>query len=422
MQKEHSEENTTTTVSASKMLYWPDRLRNLATVLVITIHVAAPVAHGFPDQNTWWWWYGNFWNSLARAGVPLFVMLSGFLLLGKDYDLGDFLKRRFSRVVMPALFWMAVYSIYNHIRLGTPATFKDALLGIVTGPVHVHLWFIYLIIGLYLIYPILRPWVRTATERDFLYFFALCAFCTWGMKIAWTFYGVGNGIYFELFTNNCGYFVLGYYLGTRSLKFEVRSSKFEVRSLKFQDAEPESSKFESSKFEVPETPSRSPEVVTNKSAETDRTSNFKLQTPELSNFKLQTSNFKLPTLLILLGTLATMWGSYWVNAGRGEAPFQVYFYDYLTPNVGIAAIGWFLLAKQAFNSRPLLDIERDFSAASFGIYFAHIGVMDWWSQCNYWHSRFHTFAWMTSLIGLVTCMTFLGVSIIRTLPGGKRVT
>ena len=117
-----------------------------------------------------------------------------------------------------------------------------------------------------------------------------------------------------------------------------------------------------------------------------------------------------------------MFGSYWVNAGRGDATFQVYFYDYLTPNVGIAAIGWFLLAKHAFNSRPLLDIERDFSAASFGIYFAHIGVMDWWSQCNYWHSRFHTFAWMTGLIGLVTCVTFLGVAFIRTLPGGKRVT
>jgi surface polysaccharide O-acyltransferase-like enzyme len=382
MQKEQSEENTTATVSASKMLYWPDRLRNLATVMVITIHVAAPVAHGFPDQNTWWWWYGNFWNSLARAGVPLFVMLSGFLLLGKDYDLGDFLKRRFSRVVVPALFWMAVYSIYNHIRLGAPATFKDALLGVVTGPVHVHLWFIYLIIGLYLIYPILRPWVRTATERDFLYFFVLCAFCTWGMKIAWTFYGVGNGIYFELFTNNCGYFVLGYYLGRA-------------------------------------TPPPTPPPLGGETRLTPR-----------NRARLGGYLASLPSgggvgggvALILLGTLATMWGSYWANVGRGDAPFQVYFYDYLTPNVGIAAIGWFLLVKHAFNSRPLLDIERDFSAASFGIYFAHIGVMDWWSQCNYWHSRFQTFTWMTCLIGLVTCMTFLGVLVIRALPGGKRVT
>jgi surface polysaccharide O-acyltransferase-like enzyme len=365
------------------LLYWPDRLRNLATVMVITIHVAAPVAHSGGDLNSAWWWYGNFWNSLSRAGVPLFVMLSGFLLLSKDYELGDFLKRRFSRVVVPALFWMAVYSIYNHIRLGAPATLQDALLGVVTGPVHIHLWFIYLIIGLYLIYPILRPWVRSASERDFLYFFIMCALCTWGMKIAWTFFGVGNGIYFELFTNNCGYFVLGYYLGTRSLKFEVRSLKFRTRQ---------------------------PEL---------QTSNFKLRT---SNSELQTPNFKLPTLFLLLGTLATMFGSYWLNVGRADVPFQTYFYDYLTPNVGVAAIGWFLLAKNAFNSRPLLDVERDFSAASFGIYFAHIGVMDWWSQCNYWHSRYHTFAWLSSLIGLVTGLSFLAVAFIRALPGGKKVT
>lgn len=361
--------SSTPHAATGKLLYWPDRLRNLATLMVIIIHVAAPVAHSGGDLNSAWWWYGNFWNSLTRAGVPLFVMLSGFLLLSKDYDLGDFLKRRFSRVVVPALFWMAVYSIYNHIRLGAPATLKDALLGVVTGPVHIHLWFIYLIIGLYLIYPILRPWVRTASERDFLYFFAMCAFCTWGMKIAWTFFGVGNGIYFELFTNNCGYFVLGYYLGTRHLKFEVWG-------LKLRDAEP-----------APPTP-----------------------------------NSKLPIFLILFGTLTTMFGTYWLNIGQPDAPFQVYFYDYLTPNVGLAAIGWFLLAKNAFNSRPLLPIEQDFSAASFGIYFAHIGVMDWWSQCNYWHSRFHSFIWLSSLIGLVTCMTFLGVSFLRALPGGKRVT
>ena len=60
----------------------------------------------------------------------------------------------------------------------------------------------------------------------------------------------------------------------------------------------------------------------------------------------------------------------------------MYFYDYLTPNVAIASVGWFLLAKRTFNSKPLLDIERDFTAASFGIYFAHVLVMDWWGKCG----------------------------------------
>lgn len=339
---------------------WPDRLRNLATVMVITIHVAAPVAHVGEDLNSAWWWTGNFWNSLARAGVPLFVMLSGFLLLSKDYPLTYFLKRRFSRVVVPALFWMGVYSIYNFVSKGSPATLQEAAVGIFSGPVHYHLWFIYLIIGLYLIYPVLRAWVRVATEQEFLYFFTLCILCTWVYKFIWTFTGVGMGIYFELFTNNCGYFVLGYYLGKRPWPFESPDSSTMARWL--------------------------------------------------------------PTGLIVLGTGATMLGSYLVNLNRGEAPMQVVFYDYLTPNVGIAAIGWFLLAKQAFDRHTLLDIEQEFSAASFGIYFAHVAVMDWWSQCGWWHSKTHSFVWLTGLIGLVTCIAFLAVSFIRVLPGGKRIT
>jgi surface polysaccharide O-acyltransferase-like enzyme len=100
---------------------WPDRLRNLATVMVIGIHVAAPIAHGEgQDFNGTWWWAGNFWNSLTRPAVPLFVMLSGYLLLGKDYPLPDFLKRRFSRVVIPAIFWMLIYCFYGYMANGSP--------------------------------------------------------------------------------------------------------------------------------------------------------------------------------------------------------------------------------------------------------------------------------------------------------------
>lgn len=205
----------------STLSAWPDRLRNLATFMVILIHVAAPIAHADgSDYNGSWWWAGNFWNSLTRPGVPLFVMLSGYLLLGKDYELGGFLKKRFSRVVVPAVFWMLIYSLYGFLAKGSPATIGEALKGIVSGPVHYHLWFIYLIIGLYLIYPILRPWVRSATEKEFLYFFALCALATWGYKFLATFCQMPIGIYFELFTNNCGYFVMGYFLGARTMNYE----------------------------------------------------------------------------------------------------------------------------------------------------------------------------------------------------------
>ncbi len=350
---------------------WPDRLRNLATIMVIGIHVAAPIAHGEGhDFNGHWWWAGNFWNSLTRPAVPLFVMLSGYLLLGKDYPLPDFLKRRFSRVVIPAIFWMLIYCFYNSLANGSPTSIGEALKSLVTGPVHYHLWFIYLIIGLYLVYPILRPWVKTATNQDYLYFVVMWCIGTWIYKALAVFCNMPMGIYFELFTNNCGYFVMGYFLGTRVFV------------------------------------NNAPAV-----AELAKGVSGALLVPRY-----------LPLLLIAAGTMGTMGFSYIINTFFWKGHTDVYFYDYLTPNVAVSAIGWFLLAKMLFNSSPLLDIERDFNAASFGIYFAHVLVMDWFGKLGYWHSMAHPAYVSPILTVMISSITFLAVSMIRVFPGGQRVT
>ncbi len=347
-----------------ELFFWADRLRNIATVLVIAIHISAPIAHGYADINTWWWWAGNWWNSLGRPSVPLFVMLSGYLLLSKDYALGNFLKKRFSRIVIPALFWMGIYMLYSFIAKGEPATWWDVIKIIVTGPVHYHLWFIYLIIGLYLIYPILRPWVKSASERDLLYFLTLCAIGTWVYKTLLVFGNMSIGIYFELASNNAGYFVLGYYLGTKSAA-------------------------DDEKLNMP----------------------WRFNRQQLSRISL---------VLVIAGTVSTALLTYWGSSLKGQN--FTFFYDYLTPNVSISAIGWFMFVKTTFNNRPLLDIEKDFASASFGIYFVHVLVIDWWSQCGYWHSKFHPMKGIPILIALVAIMSFLVIAFVRSLPGGKKIT
>jgi surface polysaccharide O-acyltransferase-like enzyme len=350
------------------LMNWADRLRNIATLMVIAIHLAAPIAFEYPDLNTSWWWTGNIINSMTRPGVPLFVMLSGFLLLSKDYDLIDFLKRRFSRVIIPALFWMSYYLYNNHFINNKPASLKEGLLELVSGPVHYHMWFIYLIIGLYLIYPILRPWVRQASERDLIYFLLLCMFATWFYKPLYHFTGQQIGVYFELLSNNCGHFVLGYYLGQK----------------------------------------------------TCRTSH----TGSLSSWPCSDRQLGFIGLgLVLFGTMATSLASYWLNIGRGDdVKFDVIFYDYLMPNVGIGAIGWFLLAKQWMNNPPLKAFEVAFAAASFGIYFVHVRILDWWAYLGFWHSRWHPIKGLPILIIQVTLISFIVVALIRSLPGGKKIT
>ena len=348
-------------------LAWADRLRNIATILVVTIHVSAPIAHQYPDFNTWQWWAGNWWDSLGRPSVNMFVMLSGFLLLGKDYPTGMFLQKRFTRVLIPALVWMVAYLIYGHIAKNDPANLGQAVLKIIQGPVHYHLWFIYLILGLYLTYPVLRPWVRQAQERDFRYFFALCILGAWLYKIAFTFWGFKIGLYIELFTNQVGHFVLGYYLGTK--------------------------------------------VAAGETSPVSGIKPWRLTRGQLVG---------LGWALAVGGTVATALGGYWHGTAMGK--FQPYFYDYLTPNVTLAAAGWLLLVRHGWNGRPLLDVEREFAAASFGIYLAHVLVMDWWGQCGYWHSKAHAAKMIPILLCLILLFSFMVIQFIRILPGGKKIT
>ena len=355
------------TLHAQNTLAWADRLRNAATLLVIAIHVSSPIAHGYSNFDTWHWWAGNWWDALGRPAVNLFVMLSGFLLLGKDYPTGNFLRRRFVRVLIPSLFWMALYLLYMHIAKNDPATIGQALVKIVRGPVHYHLWFIYLILGLYLTYPLLRPWVRQAKDADFWYFFIVCALGTWLYKILATFFGIRIGLYWEPFTNQLGHFVLGYYLGVKVLAGETSPL------------------------------------------------------PGIAPWRLNRRQMvALAWALIVGGTVTTAVGGYWHSTANGA--FQPYFYDYLTPNVTLSAAGWLLLARHSWNTRPLLEIETEFAAASFGIYLAHVFVIDWWGQCGYWHSKVHAAKGVPILIGLVTLFSFTAVQFIRALPFGKKIT
>ena len=350
-------------------LIWADRMRNVAMLMVIAIHLAAPISQENRDYDTFFWWSGNFWDAISRPAVPLFVMLSGFLLLGRDYPLPNFLRRRFSRVLLPSLFWMLVYSFYNFMSHGTPDSLPTLLRGIVNGPVHYHLWYIYMIIGLYLMYPILRPWIRTARDQDYYYFFSICILGTWVYKTLFNFAdGLRIGIYFEFFMNQGGHFVLGYYLGNKLLKG--------------QSDEPD---------------------------------------PQIRPWRLnKTQILGLAVALILLGSSITALGNWWFSKAQGS--YFPFFYDFLTPNVSIATIGWFLLIKWGWDKTPLLEIEKAFAAASFGIYLAHVFVIDWWSQAGYYQSRCYPIVCIPMMVVMVGLFSFLAVGLIRSLPWGDKIT
>ncbi|MFZ4773862.1 MAG: acyltransferase [Terrimicrobiaceae bacterium] len=111
-----------------------------------------------------------------RWSVPLFVMLTGALMIGsmKTESALIFLKRRFAWLLPVLTFWVLFYST---IRLVTnhDHTLGSQIIAALTGRPFLHLWYLYLLPGLYLAALPLSAYARSSTRKDVWIFFVCCA-------------------------------------------------------------------------------------------------------------------------------------------------------------------------------------------------------------------------------------------------------
>ena len=149
-----------------------DLIRTIAIVGVILLHAANDLTIQQMGQlEIVRWWTVDFYQSLGRVGVPLFVMLTGALLLqpSKNESISGFFKKRWARIGLPFIFWGAAYFAYDFLVLHQSITTNAIVQGILTGPYY-HFWYLYMLIGLYLLTPILRILVANADNRVMKYF------------------------------------------------------------------------------------------------------------------------------------------------------------------------------------------------------------------------------------------------------------
>lgn len=127
-----------------------DVIRILATLAVITIHVTG--LHWMEqDITSFSWQTYNLFRAAVRWAVPVFTMLSGALFLNpqKNFSIEKLFKKNIFRIVTAFVFWSFIYALYE-----SDGRISDFLHHWMKGSGH--MWFIFLILGLYLILPILR--------------------------------------------------------------------------------------------------------------------------------------------------------------------------------------------------------------------------------------------------------------------------
>ena len=298
-----------------KRYFGIDLIRVFACYLVMQTHAGELYYIGdkgvlIKDKKNIW---PGIFNSLARICVPLFIMISGYLLLPMKTDYITFLKKRFTRISFPFIIFCILYDIFFYFK--GDIDMKSMIMNIPKifinyGTELGHLWYMYMIMGIYLFIPIISPWIKMAQKEDFYYYFIIWFFSLFNVYIHYIYPEIWGESYwnntslFQSFIGNFGYAVLGAFIKIH-----------------------------------------------------------------LKNYNL----YILGIILYLIGSGITMLG-YFYRRPTAETCKEIELtWHFNTINVALATFGMFLLLRKIeCNNKKITFIFNDIALKSYGMYLTHI--------------------------------------------------
>jgi surface polysaccharide O-acyltransferase-like enzyme len=161
---------------------------------------------------------GLFLSALSyftAPGIGLFFMISGALLLPVKTDTRTFLRRRFSKIAIPTFVWSVLFLGIKAMTTKEPFSWKALFSIPFTAQGNPSFWFLYALMGLYLLAPVISHWLNAATRQELAFYLLL-----WGLSLCFPLLQLvldintsATGILYY-FTGYAGYFVLGHYMKT----------------------------------------------------------------------------------------------------------------------------------------------------------------------------------------------------------------
>ena len=213
-------------VTPARRIFYYDALRAFAIAAVIVVHVAALDWKTTEPASLTWQVY-NVCDSLARWCVPVFVMLSGALMLdpARPVTFGRLLHKNVARIALAFVVWSAVYLVWDVARGEVGLTPGELLRAFATG--HYHLWYLQMQAFLYLIVPLLRPIAQQRRLMELMLGLSV-AFCFvpnlvfMSQAVAYAFSPAYDNMAASFVGGYVGYFVLGRYLASVEVRKPAR--------------------------------------------------------------------------------------------------------------------------------------------------------------------------------------------------------
>ena len=208
-------------VNFNKRILYLDQLRSLAIIFVIIGHVCFFFGQGIYVN----WVFSVSVISVVRMGVPLFLMVSGALLLNKKLEMSVFFKKRARNVVVPFICWTVIYSIFGLVYFSYLPSyelslqyFMDVLFGF--KGVSTVSWFIWFLLGIYLLMPVLNSFILDKGFKGAEYLLLLIFVFSVLFSVGFFTDPLKNlfrSIYY--YVNAIAYYILGYYIHNKEFKY-----------------------------------------------------------------------------------------------------------------------------------------------------------------------------------------------------------
>ena len=207
-------------------LFWIENLRVFSTFAVVCLHVYEPVARSIFNPQAADWWMASITFGSGRCSIPIFLLISGFLLLdpSKAESTSTFYKKRLKRILVPLVFWSVIYlglraAFVEHLSL------RDVITRIFTAKPHYHLWYLYAILCLGLLTPLFHKYIRSSSQKQRNYVItSILLISSLYSLLKFFFFEKEPNLLTRLFIPYIGYYLCGYQLRLINLrKISVRT-------------------------------------------------------------------------------------------------------------------------------------------------------------------------------------------------------